>query len=148
MKDIAYKSIKTALVFIAIGAIVAVAMPGVMGVIAGMGVPVAADMTAHATAAAVIHMASVFGLFGAMVPIFEPLFDLFFKKSPSEETAAATVKATSGAKQVYINIQQAPQQAQGTLVDVDTAKFRQKIETDRAVAAASQLIPPTPTASI
>lgn len=139
MKDMFRKCFRNALVFAAIGAAVAVAMPFVMGGLVSAGLLASAGtFGAAATTAGVMHSTLLFGLFGALVPPLEAAADVVFGKDAAGSAKAADT-ATSAGKQVNITIVQSPQQNQGQVLSEN--KYRQNIEAERLAVVAGEKAP-------
>lgn len=89
MNAIAKKSIKTALVFAAVGALVALAMPAVMTALAGAGVISSAGTAGALTLEGVAHTTGVFALFGALEPLLQSVMNDFVGGNSVQEKASA-----------------------------------------------------------
>lgn len=127
MMDIIRKSIRTSLMFAAVGALVAVGAPLVLTGLMGAA---SAGSLGTFTAASVTHLSIVFGLFGLLTPIAESLCDRVFGAEKQPAPAAPAAAPNSESRQVNIDIQQAPELSQQrTLINAD---FRTKVEAGRA----------------
>jgi hypothetical protein len=77
MNDITRKSIKTALVFAAVGAACALIMPAAMSALVGMGAISSAGALGTLTLEGVLHTTGVFMIFGAFEPLFQSVVNDF-----------------------------------------------------------------------
>ena len=130
MKEIVRNSIRTGLIFAAIGAAVAVAVPLVMTGLVNMELlTTAGTHGAPLELANVVNTSLVFGFFGILDPIFQPLFSFVFGSDKSKTDALPPAQEKAQGQQINITVQQAPQQAQAPAVA--DSKFRQKVEAER-----------------
>jgi hypothetical protein len=142
MKDVVRNALRDGLIFCAIGAVVALAIPPVLGMLAGLhmlGLTAAAASSFTATTASVLDSSLVFGAFGLLNNLLQPLGRFIFGEGAEQRSSyeAAKLGVVPDAKQVATSVQQAPEAREQTVV-ARPAAHSKKISAERILAGSDR----------